>query len=416
VRILIVEDGRAPYVLAAARSLARAGHHVGLASSTEHSRGQASRSVRAWHRVTPPEEALGLFLSDVAAACRAGGYDMVFAADDIETLALSAGREVLPVAVPLAPHQQVLRSIDKLSLTAAASGVGLAVPETTRPGDEPWGSLRYPLVVKSRLHWTPGAGSSPRHLVRQFAGDQATAQRHVAHIEACGGAALLQEVVTGRQIAMSLVVDDAGEIRAVSQQRTEVQADDGTSIRASTTQIDRELMTKLQRLLAELGWTGLANVQFLVGPDGVARLTDFNGRFYGSLALAIAAGADLPAVWVQVVLGQDTGPCQVARPGVRFTSFERDLQRVRRLDAHRSRQLAGAARFAVGAVHQTWSVADPMPTAVALAQAGARAAARANLVARVARAAEPVRRDGVERLATHGWHRASAVPPADPWP
>jgi predicted ATP-grasp superfamily ATP-dependent carboligase len=372
--VLIVEDGRAAYVLTAARSLARAGHQVGLASPTAHARVQVSRSVRAWHRITAPEENLELFLSDVTAACRAGGYDVVFAADDIETLALSAGREVLPATVPLAPHEQVLRAIDKLSLTAAASSVGLSVPETTIPGDVPWSSLRYPLVVKSRLHWTPGAESSPRHLVRQFAGDLATAQRHVADMEARGGAALLQQVVTGRQIAMSLVVDTAGEIRAVSQQQTELQADDGTSIRASTTRIDRGLMTKVQHLLAELRWTGLANVQFLVGPDGTARLIDLNGRFYGSLALAIAAGADLPAVWVRVALGQDAGPCQVARPGFRFTSFERDLHRVRTLSEGRSRQLAEAAFFALGAAHQTWSVADPLPTVVALAQAVARVA------------------------------------------
>jgi predicted ATP-grasp superfamily ATP-dependent carboligase len=324
--------------------------------------------VRRWHRISAPEQDVEAFLSDVAAACRTGGYGVVFAADDIETLALSAGRERLPSTLPLAPHEQVLRSIDKLSLTRAAAHVGLAVPETTEVGEKPWEALEYPLVVKSRLHWTPGAEDAPRHLLRRFAADAAAARHDVAEIEACGGAAVLQQVITGPQIAMSLVMDESGETRAVVQQRSELQTSDGPSIRASTTPIDGGLLAGVQRLLRELLWTGLANVQFLVGPDGVPRLIDLNGRFYGSLALAIAAGADLPATWTQVAMGRGSGPCRLARPGVRFTWFERDLERVRRLDRGRARELAGAARYALGAVHQTWSPTDPLPTAVALAE------------------------------------------------
>jgi predicted ATP-grasp superfamily ATP-dependent carboligase len=51
------------------------------------------------------------------------------------------------------------------------------------------------------------------------------------------------------------------------------------------------------RLLADLGWSGVANVQFVRAPGGRPRLIDLNGRLYGSLALAYATGVNVPDLW-----------------------------------------------------------------------------------------------------------------------
>ena len=91
---------------------------------------------------------------------------------------------------------------------------------------------------------------------------------------------------------------------------------------------DPELSRGIARLVAELGWQGLAQIEFFRAPDGTVAITDFNGRFYGSMALAIAAGVNVPAIWARDALGLDPwegGTRREARLGARFQWLNRDL-------------------------------------------------------------------------------------------
>jgi predicted ATP-grasp superfamily ATP-dependent carboligase len=365
---LVVEDGRTLFVLSAVRSLARAGWRVAVASPEPDRRVMSSRRTSSWHPVPLPEDDLGAFVDGVARAVRRSGAELVFGADDIELLALSQAREALPARVPHAPHEAVLRSVDKLTLTEAARAVGVAVPATRAAGAAALADLDGPVVVKPRLHWQPGHGG-PRHLPAGRCATPDEARALVARIEALGGAAVLQEPVDGEQIALSVVLDDDGRLRAVAQQRTVRASLQRTSSRAETTAVDAGLLDGVQRLLRGLGWTGLANLQFLRDDAGVPRLIDLNGRFYGSLALAVAAGADLPAVWAAAATGAPAGPVVTARPGVRFQSLHPDLLRARaeRRGGLRA-DVVDTLRYAVGAAHTTWAVDDPLP---ALRHAGA---------------------------------------------
>jgi hypothetical protein len=109
-------------------------------------------------------------------------------------------------------------------------------------------------------------------------------------------------------------------------------------------------------------------LQFLVAADGVPRLIDLNGRFYGSLALAVRAGANLPAVWAALATGRDVEPV-TARSGVRYSWWEGDLRRAM-LDRRGGlvRDLAGTLGAGVGAVHSIGRWRDPAPAVVQLRQ------------------------------------------------
>ncbi len=89
--------------------------------------------------------------------------------------------------------------------------------------------------------------------------------------------------------------------------------------------IDNALIERARRLFARLAWIGLAELQFLQDADGRLYLIDLNGRFYGSMALAISAGASLPAVWAADAIGLRPEP-QFARPGRRYQWLEGDLR------------------------------------------------------------------------------------------
>jgi predicted ATP-grasp superfamily ATP-dependent carboligase len=79
---------------------------------------------------------------------------------------------------------------------------------------------------------------------------------------------------------------------------------------------DPALLTHAEALLGALRWTGLAMVEFRRAPDGRAVLMEINPRLWGSVQLAIDAGADFPALAVALHRGEPI-PSVEARPGVR---------------------------------------------------------------------------------------------------
>jgi|NGEPerStandDraft_6_1074524.scaffolds.fasta_scaffold21420_3 predicted ATP-grasp superfamily ATP-dependent carboligase len=386
-RILIVEDGLGPHPLAAARSFGERGWTVGIGSPTSGGRAASSRWVSSWHQVPPAEVDTDLFLAATAAAVTSGRYDLVFGADDVEVLALSAARDALGAGFPYPAHEVVLHTIDKLELTRAAERAGLATPWTVDAdaalSDLP--GLPFPVVVKARLHWTPGQRDVPPRLDRVMCTSPAEVATAITTMTAAGGRPIVQEQVHGGLMAITLLMDQRGRCQASLQQVAErISPYWHNSVRAVTVPVQPEVLQPAVRMLADLGWWGLANMQFIPTADGARpRLIDFNGRFYGSLALARAAGLDLPVRWAELALGGETGGPSTARLGVRYQSLEED---VRRAGVQRSggliRDLAETLRYASGATHSTWSVADPRPglrRSRAVVRTEARAAAKRGL-------------------------------------
>ncbi len=363
-RALVVESGATPHVLTAARALDAGGWEVGVAVTGP--RADRSRAIRRHHRVPAPEQGLDAFIAALADVVEATGYDLVFGGDDIEVLALSARRDALGCIVPHGPHADVVRAIDKLELTHAATRAGLSAPATRPASDEAFGALRGPVVVKARLHWEPGS-TGRRHALAALCATRAEAEREAHAMREAGAEPLLQEPVGGELMALTTVVDRDGLPVAFAQQRSPRLSLRRTSCRAETVAVDSELAAAVTRLLADLRWFGLANLQFLRPPGGEPQLIDLNGRFYGSLALSRAAGLNLPDLWARLAVGDPVPSFAMARAGVRFQALAEDLRRAR---AERrgslARDVTGCLAYAPGATHARASWRDPRPTAAVL--------------------------------------------------
>jgi predicted ATP-grasp superfamily ATP-dependent carboligase len=363
-RALILEDGLSRQALAAARGLHAGGWEVGVGSPI---RGIAagSRSVSRWHRVSAPEVGLSRFGEQVRDVVRREGYEVVFGCRDADVIALSQLREEIDAVVPYPRHDRVLLAFDKRSLASMADAVGIAVPRTLADGavsDDP----STPMMVKSHLHpilRRPGA--RPRMEV-QLALTSTEAAQRIAEIRAAGGAPIVQERILGELMSVAIVTDRHENVIARLQQVTEMiyPVAAGVSVRARTTAVDEHLAERCRLLLARVKWTGLAQIQFIVPPDAVPRLIDFNGRFYGSLALGQAAGVNLAALTACVATGRAAGDAGDARPGVRYQWLWGDLRRA--FEERRgglARDLVDTARYARQATHSVWRLDDPRPTA-----------------------------------------------------
>ena len=83
------------------------------------------------------------------------------------------------------------------------------------------------------------------------------------------------------------------------------------------------LLDRTEAVVGSLGWEGIFELELLATNDGFSVL-DLNPRPYGSLALAVKAGANLPAIWCDWLLGREPVPV-IAEPGARYRWEDADV-------------------------------------------------------------------------------------------
>lgn len=362
VRALIVDSGQGRASLAAARALRHAGWTVGIGGPTLAGLPMLSCAVRHRHLIPPYAAGTRDFLEAIDRAAAERDYEVVFGCSDGEVIVLSRERSTINACVPHPPHEVMMRTIDKVQLGAAAREVGMATPPIASSGAEArerWGLM--PAMVKERVH-TPASGSL-NHLASQAFADPHSVERRVRQIRAAGSVPLVQPLVEGRLIAFTSVVDAAGLMVARVQQVAErtYPRDAGLSVRAQTVPVDEQLSEQVNLLLRELGWFGLSELQFILPDGGAPVLIDFNGRFYGSLALALAAGVNLPDTWARIATGRAPLEGGDARSGVRYQWLEGDLRAARERSHGPLRDATECIRYAMGARPSIWSATDPLP-------------------------------------------------------
>jgi predicted ATP-grasp superfamily ATP-dependent carboligase len=382
-RVLLVEDGESRIALAAARALEAAGWTVGVGSPCR-SHATTSRSTSAWHYIPSPRVAPDRFLAAVQATVAHGGYEVVYGVGDAELLALSAIRQHIGAVFPYADHHVVRRVLDKHYLMKTATAAGLRTPRTALPTPDVVAALSGPALIKNRLNGEPGTG--PSKIEVALVRGAADAAARIEQVRALGGQPLLQEVVSGGLMALILLRTASGQIVAVVQQRADRiwPPAAGISARAMTVPVDPDLERSAARLLESLDWVGLAQLQFVQAAGEAPSLIDLNGRFYGSLALAVAAGVNLPDLWTKLALGMPVPARTEAHSGVRYQWLEGDLRRafVERRGGFVS-DVLNSLRYALTAQHSLWQLRDPAPAvrqATRLAGRGTRALVRRTFV------------------------------------
>ncbi len=367
VRALIVDEGRERSSVAAARALASAGWLVG-AGAAHPNLASHCRAVDRWHHVAHTNDGEDAFLTTLSEAINAGGFEAVFVTWERAVALVSERREELPCAVGYGPHPGVMTAMDKGALGLIAAACEIPPPRTFTAATLEQESPKGRLVVKPALQTVLSRQA-------QVFDDPAGALACAIQIESAGSAAVIQEHLEGALVAMSFVAGPQG-IVSVSQQVAEKVWPQpvGVTARGLTVRVDPQLRRHVDELIARLEWQGLAQLQFIVPADGMPRLIDFNPRLYGSLALAIRAGANHPDVWGRLMIGAEVTPCE-GRAGARFQWFSRDL-RASLASEHRVTEMADCLIVGVSATHSLWSFSEPTLAAGFLTAQAARAVRR----------------------------------------
>ena len=130
---------------------------------------------------------------------------------------------------------------------------------------------------------------------------------------------------------------------------------------AETVTPPQDLRRKIDRLLAELGWQGVFELELIERKDASFAAIDFNPRLFGSLELITRAGAPLTATWCDWVLGRSP-PAAVARPGYRYRWEEGEVRNLwQRLRRRRLRCALAVLRPRRRIIRSLFRLTDPAP-------------------------------------------------------
>jgi len=367
VSTVLVTDGELAGSLAAIRALASAGHEtwVSVTEGSGPTYGSCSRYAAGVVPTPDPSADPTAYATYLRAEARRVRADVVIPGAEPALLALAdpPARPAPPlVAVP--KRDVLTRALDKELLEPAAAAAGLDVPATNivkasdvRTGDS---AVTFPAVVKPTRSELIAADGRLRRFAVTVADTNAELAERIARLPSAR--ALVQPYVPGDLYAISGVMWK-GRLRCSVHQLAQRLWPPRSGVIAHAETVDPvpALDEAVGRFLSRFGWDGIFQLQFIHRDDRYL-LIDFNPRLYGSLALSIAAGANLPAIWLALL--QDTPlPPVTYESGVSYRSEEHDL---RALTAElRRRNFAAVARALVprrNRVHAVFALNDPLPS------------------------------------------------------
>lgn len=332
-RNILVTDGEQRATLAVVRSLGAAGHAVDVAATRPRSLAAASRFARS-ERIVP--DALtdpDGFADAIHSLVATGNIDTIVPMTEPALLALLPQRERFDgVLIPFANAETFAGISDKQAVLAAASKVGIAVPaqeviaNAGQAAHIDFASLRYPLVVKPARSVSTGSDERLKLSV-QHAASAAELRRILDDMDPRAYPLLLQQRILGPGIGIFVLVWKGELIAQFAHRRIrEKPPSGGISVYRESVPVDSELLRMSIALLAEFRWEGVAMVEYKLDErSGQPYLMEINGRFWGSLQLAIDSGVDFPALLLQAATGGSPAPVTRFRPGVRSRWFWGDV-------------------------------------------------------------------------------------------
>ncbi len=322
-RTVVVTDGDQRAALAVVRSLGASGYRCIVATHTGPSLAGASRYVARECNVPSPLEAPDAMASAIGALVRAESATLLVPIAEPSLLALLPHRNALdPCVIPF-PDLDVFRAIsDKQMLLAAAPDVGIAVPEqrviTAANDPVDVDALAFPVVIKPSRSVGEAAGARAKLSV-SYAGSAAELEEKLAALPAAAFPVLLQQRIVGSGIGIFVLIWN-GELRAAFAHRrlTEKPPSGGVSVYRESAPMDADLLSRSLALLERFRWSGVAMVEYKRDANsGRPYLMEVNGRFWGSLQLAIDAGVDFPRLLAMAALNEPAAPVTTYRFGVR---------------------------------------------------------------------------------------------------
>ena len=310
---ILITDGEGRSSLAATRSLGRKGYRVLVIGGSKDTLASCSRFCEKGIAVPDPLQNGDEYATAICSIVADNGIDIVLPMTEQSIYLLNPIRTSLPCNAVLAcPEPEKIQSLaDKVKLYRLAERLGVAIPQSFYLENEK--DLlkvvncinKYPVVIKpalSRIAVSKGFLSASV----TYADSREELEGQYATNTVLRYPSMIQEKIVGPGTGLFTLYDTDHHLSLFSHKRIrEKPPSGGVSVISESVPLDKEMVEAADCLLASVAWKGVAMVEFKRDVrDGRAKLIEINGRFWGSLQLAITCGIDFPALLIDSIKGK----------------------------------------------------------------------------------------------------------------
>ena len=309
---VLVAESQTLGSIAVIRSLGRAGYRVHAAASVDDALGFHSRYTTSIAK-HPPYRNAERFVDWLRSYVQQNDIRVIIPSEGF-LIAIRACFQDFAHLVPFGPSAETIyRGLSKYDLFHALLShpdAGRHLPATRlihdtqrlTPDHELEG-LRLPLFVKADASYSGDGSDSCTRRCESYE----TARRAVAELAPHYEKLVVQEYVPGVGVG-AFFLSWQGAVRAEFMHRRihEVPHTGGVSSYRKSW-FDKNVLEDARLKLNALGWQGVGMFEYRWdASNGEFYLMELNGRFWGSLHLALFAGVDFPALLVACHLGRDS--------------------------------------------------------------------------------------------------------------
>ncbi|MBT8489183.1 MAG: ATP-grasp domain-containing protein, partial [Gemmatimonadetes bacterium] len=316
-RRILVTDAEQRSTLAVVRSLGRAGFHVEVCSTLEAPLAGASRFTRAVHRVSDPVGDSRALVGDLTRLVDEQTIEILIPMTDATAAVALQLRQQRPDLLIPFPASEVWHEVsNKRRLFEVAEGLGIPVPrqhvvESKRADFSPAFDLArdvgFPVILKPHR----SAVATPARVLKlgvEVAADREDLERRLRGYAEEAFPILIQERIQGPGLGGFFLAMDGEILHGFAHQRLrEKPPTGGVSVLRKSVPLRDDVRRHSEALLDHFEWSGVAMVEFKEdAATGEIYLMEINGRFWGSLQLAIDAGVDFPRLLLATFLNRSS--------------------------------------------------------------------------------------------------------------
>lgn len=330
----LVLDGHLPSALACVRSLGKQGIRVVCGAERKSALALHSKFIsEAWVYPSPLEDVEVYVQAVTDKLSTMGDCPVIFCMSDNTLLPLAQHRDQIEAVgrLVLSETKDFNAAFDKALTLKLAGRLGVPTPrtffiESQEALESALGQLAYPCIIKPRQSclWVAGKGMRGK---TEIADNREQAREIAERVKSKTNVwPLLQERLTGQEFGIfGLWQDGQWQVKFAHKRLRSLDPMGGASCLRQSIAMPSDMAGYAEKLMAELKWQGPAMVEFKSDkPDGMPKLMEINGRFWGSLALAIASGVDFPYLAYLQACGQMIEPVVQYKVPVTARSFLAD--------------------------------------------------------------------------------------------
>ncbi|MDA2923429.1 ATP-grasp domain-containing protein, partial [Acidobacteria bacterium AH-259-L09] len=293
--------------LAVIRSLGRQNLTVHVAWDGHESIARHSRYIAKIHPIPPYSGGETNWKQALLSIIREEQFDLAIPCHDENLLPFQAHRKDFEklVRMGLVNDRAFEVVFDKANTYELAKSLGIPLPRaftvlTLSEIDAILSRFELPVVLKPCTSYRLENLNVKNHVCKVY-----TLEELTTYLESLlhQGKVLVQENFPGTGVGVEVLVDQGEILVAFQHVRIHEPITGGGSSYRKSVSVEPELLKAVKTLLRSLEYTGVAMVEFRVNFDtGEWILVEINGRFWGSLPLALAAGADFPYYLYQLLV------------------------------------------------------------------------------------------------------------------